>query len=122
MNRYDHPLDARENSIVEHRVGRSISLDQAAELLGVSRRTIYNRIRDGRLQTIGTFGGSQRVVLESVLDMLRGRRQRQTYPRQISLDPRAHTSADQTIANMRRGDLASPMAPVLQAKKGNVPA
>ena len=50
----------------EPRIGRSVSLDHAAELLGVSRRTIYNRIRDGRLQTIRTMGGSQRVLLESV--------------------------------------------------------
>ena len=48
------------------RIGRSVSLDHAAELLGVSRRTIYNRIRDGRLQTIRTVGGSQRVLLDSV--------------------------------------------------------
>jgi excisionase family DNA binding protein len=48
------------------RVGRSVSLDHAAELLGVSRRTIYNRIREGRLQTVRTLGGSQRVLLESV--------------------------------------------------------
>jgi len=50
----------------EPRIGRSVSLDHAAELLGVSRRTIYNRIREGRLQTIRTIGGSQRVLLESV--------------------------------------------------------
>jgi len=50
----------------ERRIGRSVSLDHAAELLGVSRRTIYNRIREGRLQTIRTLGGSQRVLLESV--------------------------------------------------------
>jgi excisionase family DNA binding protein len=48
------------------RVGRSISLDHAAALLGVSRRTIYNRIRKGRLRTIRTLGGSQRVLLESM--------------------------------------------------------
>jgi len=48
------------------RIGRSVSLDHAATLLGVSRRTIYNRIREGRLQTIRTLGGSQRVVLDSV--------------------------------------------------------
>jgi excisionase family DNA binding protein len=52
----------------EARIGRSVSLDHAAELLGVSRRTIYNRIRDGRLQTIRTLGGSQRVLIESVTD------------------------------------------------------
>ena len=50
----------------EPRIGRSVSLDHAAELLGVSRRTIYNRIREGRLQTVRTIGGSQRVLIESV--------------------------------------------------------
>jgi len=50
----------------EPRIGRSVSLDHAAQILGVSRRTIYNRIRDGRLQTIRTLGGSQRVLLDSV--------------------------------------------------------
>jgi excisionase family DNA binding protein len=48
------------------RLGRSVSLDHAAEILGVSRRTIYNRIREGRLVTIRTLGGSQRVLLDSV--------------------------------------------------------
>jgi excisionase family DNA binding protein len=55
----------------EPRIGRSVSLDHAAEILGVSRRTIYNRIRDGRLLTIRTRGGSQRVLLDSVLEMRR---------------------------------------------------
>lgn len=50
----------------EPRIGRSVSLDHAAEMLGVSRRTIYNRIREGRLQTIRTIGGSQRVLVDSV--------------------------------------------------------
>ncbi len=47
----------------EPRIGRSVSIDHAAGLLGVSRRTVYNRIRDGRLQTVRTLGGSQRVTL-----------------------------------------------------------
>ena len=51
--------------------GRSVSLDQAAELLGVSRRTIYYRIREGRLQTIRTLNGSQRVLLESLQELYR---------------------------------------------------
>jgi excisionase family DNA binding protein len=51
---------------LDTRIGRSVSLDHAAELLGVSRRTIYNRIRDGRLQTIRTLGGSQRVLIDSM--------------------------------------------------------
>ena len=53
-------------SVVESRLGRSVSIDQAAQLLNVSRRTIYNRIRDGRLLTIRTLGGSQRVLVESL--------------------------------------------------------
>jgi len=51
------------------RLGRSVSLDQAAELLRVSRRTVYNRIKDGRLQTVRTIGGSQRVVVESMFGL-----------------------------------------------------
>ena len=73
-------MDAMERTVVvadddtpgfEPRIGRSVSLDHAAELLGVSRRTIYNRIREGRLQTIRTMGGSQRVLLDSVNDIRR---------------------------------------------------
>jgi excisionase family DNA binding protein len=59
------PESASESG-VGPRIGRSVSLDHAAELLGVSRRTIYNRIREGRLQTIRTLGGSQRVLVDSV--------------------------------------------------------
>ena len=50
----------------EPHIGRSVSLDHAAELLGVSRRTIYNRIRENRLRTVRTVGGSQRVLIDSI--------------------------------------------------------
>ena len=50
-------------------VGRSVSIEQAAQLLNVSRRTVYYRIRDGRLRTIRTLGGSQRVLVDSVEEM-----------------------------------------------------
>jgi excisionase family DNA binding protein len=51
----------------EPRFGRSVSLDQAAVLLRISRRTVYNWIRAGRLRTIRTIGGkSQRVLLASL--------------------------------------------------------
>ena len=50
---------------------KSLLIDDAAQLLGVSRRTIYYRIREGRLQTIYTRCGSQRVLLSSI-EMLRG--------------------------------------------------
>jgi excisionase family DNA binding protein len=45
---------------------RSLLLEDAAALLGVSRRTIYYRIRDGKLQTVRTPGGSQRVLVDSI--------------------------------------------------------
>lgn len=60
------PIESGQNG---PRLGRSVSIDQAAELLHVSRRTIYNRIRDGRLVTIRTIGGSQRVLLESLNEL-----------------------------------------------------
>ena len=56
----------RARAMFEQHLGRSVTIDQAAELLHVSRRTIYNRIRDGKLQTIRTIGGSQRVLLSSL--------------------------------------------------------
>ena len=56
--------------------GRTVFIDDAAVLLGVSRRTIYYRIREGRLQTIRTRGGSQRVTLASIEVLLGAPRQR----------------------------------------------
>ena len=55
--------------MTEPRLGRSVSIDQAASLLSVSRRTVYNRIREGRLQTIRTLGGSQRVLVDSLYEL-----------------------------------------------------
>ena len=60
------PERTSESERLAPRIGRSVSLDHAAELLGVSRRTIYNRIREGRLLTVRTIGGSQRVLIDSV--------------------------------------------------------
>lgn len=58
--------DCEASGSFERHIGRSVSLDHAAQMLGVSRRTIYNRIRRSRLQTIRTANGSQRVLLESL--------------------------------------------------------
>jgi excisionase family DNA binding protein len=49
---------------------RSLFIDDAARVLGVSRRTVYYRIRDGRLRTIRTRCGSQRVLLSSLEALL----------------------------------------------------
>lgn len=46
--------------------GRSVSIEDAAKLLKMSRRTVYYRIKDGSLRTIRTLGGSRRVLIESV--------------------------------------------------------
>jgi excisionase family DNA binding protein len=67
---------------------KSLLVDQAAELLGVSRRTVYYRIQEGRLQTIRTRCGSQRVLLESIEALLRETRSRR----------RATRSETQTLA------------------------
>ena len=57
------------HSVFQPQLGRSVSIEHAAQLLGVSRRTVYYRIRDGRLRTIRTIGGSQRVLTDSVEEM-----------------------------------------------------
>ena len=62
-----HLTDSQQD--FQPQVGRSVSIEQAAPLLGVSRRTVYYRIRDGRLRTIRTIGGSQRVLMDSVDEM-----------------------------------------------------
>jgi len=50
---------------------RSVLVEQAAQLLGVSRRTVYYLIRDGQLLTFRTRCGSRRVFIESVERLLR---------------------------------------------------
>jgi excisionase family DNA binding protein len=70
--------------------GRSVFVEDAAALLGVSRRTIYYRIREGRLRTIRTVNGSQRVLVESIEALLRERaerdaRRRASKPKSLAL-------------------------------------
>jgi len=50
--------------------GRSVFIEDAMLMLGVCRRTVYYRIREGRLRTIRTRGGSQRVLLDSIRDLV----------------------------------------------------
>ena len=61
--------DLERTPPTEMRLARSVSIEQAGHLLSLSRRTVYYRIREGRLQTIRTLGGSQRVLVESLYEL-----------------------------------------------------
>lgn len=67
-----NPAVLDSTNAFQPQLGRSVTIDQAAQLLGVSRRTVYYRIREGRLRTIRTLGGSQRVLVESVQEQRHG--------------------------------------------------
>ncbi|MEQ1871870.1 MAG: helix-turn-helix domain-containing protein [Vicinamibacterales bacterium] len=54
-------------------VEATLLIDAAAGRLGVSRRTVYYRIREGRLRTIRTRGGSLRVLASSIEALRRER-------------------------------------------------
>ena len=56
---------------------KTISINKASELVGVSRRTIYNWITSGRVEYIRTAGGSVRIFV----DTLWWRPERTTVPR-----------------------------------------
>jgi len=45
---------------------RTVFVDHAAALLNVSRRTVYYWIRDGKLKTMRTQNGTQRVLIVSI--------------------------------------------------------
>lgn len=45
-------------------------IDQACGLLGVSKRKVYYLIREGRLRTIRTRCHSQRILLDSIAEVL----------------------------------------------------
>jgi excisionase family DNA binding protein len=49
---------------------QTVFVDHAAEILGVSRRTVYYWIRDGKLRTMRTANRSQRVLLVSIETLL----------------------------------------------------
>ena len=44
----------------------SVSISRACELVGVSRRTIYNWIADGKVQYVRTAGGSVRIFADTL--------------------------------------------------------
>ena len=73
-NRAQPARGHRHRSCLSRAMLRSVLIPDAAELLGVSRRTVYYRIRAGTLKTVRTRGGSQRVLMESIEAALRAER------------------------------------------------
>jgi len=53
----------RNSTIVER---RTISIMKACELVGVSRRTIYNWIAGGKVEYVRTAGGSVRIFVDTL--------------------------------------------------------
>jgi excisionase family DNA binding protein len=45
---------------------KAISIMKACELVGVSRRTIYNWITGGKVEYVRTAGGSIRIFVDSL--------------------------------------------------------
>ena len=45
---------------------KTISLMKACELVGVSRRTIYNWIASGKIEYVRTAGGSIRIFVDTL--------------------------------------------------------
>ena len=119
-----------DSTSFEPRLGRSVTIDQAAALLGVSRRTIYNRIRDGRLRTIRTLGVSQRVLVQSlfdtgvqaagVFDLCVGRVSR-TQPGNSTLtsEQEGHAMASFTTRNLRFTSVLCAAAFLLSAERAS---
>ena len=53
----------RNTTIVER---KTISIMKACELVGVSRRTIYNWIAGGKVEYVRTAGGSVRIFVDTL--------------------------------------------------------
>ena len=45
---------------------KTISIMKACELVGVSRRTIYNWIASGKVEYVRTAGGSVRIFIDTL--------------------------------------------------------
>jgi excisionase family DNA binding protein len=53
----------RASAVVER---KTISIMKACELVGVSRRTIYNWIAGGKVEYVRTAGGSVRIFVDTL--------------------------------------------------------
>ena len=55
--------DKRDMMMIER---KTISIMKACELVGVSRRTIYNWIAGGKVEYVRTAGGSVRIFVDTL--------------------------------------------------------
>src|SRR5436189_5214659 len=55
-------LGRRQDSVER----KTISIMKACELVGVSRRTIYNWLSSGKIEYVRTAGGSVRIVVDTL--------------------------------------------------------
>lgn len=58
-----HP-PARDDTLMLDR--KTVSIPRACELVGVSRRTIYNWIAGGKVQYVRTAGGAVRIFADTL--------------------------------------------------------
>ncbi|MBA3949012.1 MAG: excisionase family DNA-binding protein [Acidobacteria bacterium] len=63
------PIDSSEDALGENTMiveRKTISIMKACELVGVSRRTIYNWIANGKVEYVRTAGGSVRIFVDTL--------------------------------------------------------
>ena len=51
---------------ISHVERKTISIMKACELVGVSRRTIYNWLSSGKIEYVRTAGGSVRIFVDTL--------------------------------------------------------
>lgn len=56
--------ETNRNTVIVER--KTISIMKACELVGVSRRTIYNWISGGKVEYVRTAGGSVRIFVDTL--------------------------------------------------------
>jgi len=62
--RSDNLTEPRKAALMNDR--KTISIMKACELVGVSRRTIYNWIASGKVEYVRTAGGSVRIFVDTL--------------------------------------------------------
>ena len=66
---------------------QTISIMKACELVGVSRRTIYNWIAAGKVEYVRTAGGSIRIFVDTLWRQPDGTARAGLEPRGVTLEP-----------------------------------